>query len=211
MRAFIYIRVSTVDQEYSPEAQEQQARFYCASRGYEVAHVFNEPAISGSKPLAKRAQGAELIARIGEVDAIVFAKLDRAFRDTVDCILTVEQLGAAGKTVHFLDLGIDTSTPAGELCMSMMAAFAKFERRRISERTKEALAVARERGVQLGRPEKVLSLDEARAARYAKVLRDGGETYQTIAQMLEAQGHLTPSGSPHWSHSQVSRLIERCA
>lgn len=211
MRAFIYIRVSTVDQEYSPEVQERQARAYCESKGYEVVAAFNESAVSGGMPFEKRPLGRELLARIGEVEAVVFSKLDRAFRDTVNCIVTVDALREARKVVHFLDLGVDTSTPAGQLCLEVMAAFAKFERARISERTREALAVARSRGVQLGRRENVLSFEEAVVARRARDLREAGESYEAIARALEREGHLTPAGKTNWTHVQAKRLIARSA
>lgn len=150
MKAFAYVRVSTDRQELSPEVQTEQVRAYCSLKGFEIVAVFEEVGVSGSVPLADRPRGAEMLARLGEADTIVFAKLDRAFRDTVDCILTVERMREAGKAVAFLDLGVDTTTPAGGLCLEMMAAFAKFERRRISERTREALATAKGQGKKIG-------------------------------------------------------------
>ena len=51
-----------------------------------------------------------------------------------------------------LDVAVDTSTPSGEAMADMFATFAQFERRLISQRTKEALAVKKAQGVRLGRP-----------------------------------------------------------
>lgn len=150
MRAAIYVRVSTVAQELSPAAQEEQGRLYCQMKNYEVVAVFHEVGVSGGKEFASRARGAELLARLDEFDVIVLAKLDRAFRSTVDCILTVERLRAAGKIIVFLDLSIDSSTPAGMLCLTMLAAFASFERQRIGERISEALGEVRSQGRKIG-------------------------------------------------------------
>lgn len=204
-KAFIYVRVSTVDQEYSPEAQEAQARLYCQVKGYEVAAVFNEPAISGAKPFATRDQGGALLSRVGEVDAIVFTKLDRAFRDTVDCIVTVRGLVNDGKAVHFLDLGMDTSTPVGKMCLTMMVAFAEFERGRIGERTREALAVAKSRGVKLGAPALGSRGDEARTVERIRELAYL-PSYSEIARTLNAEGFRTRHGKA-FTHVQIGRVF----
>lgn len=50
-----------------------------------------------------------------------------------------------------LDIGVDTTTPAGEMMANVLAVFAQFERRLIGQRTREALAVKRLQGVRLGR------------------------------------------------------------
>ena len=52
-----------------------------------------------------------------------------------------------------LDLGVDTTSPAGEMIANSVANFSQFERRLIGQRTKDALAVKRAQGVQLGRPQ----------------------------------------------------------
>ena len=49
-----------------------------------------------------------------------------------------------------LDIGVDTTTPNGELIANVMATFAQFERRLIGQRTKDALAVKQQQGVVLG-------------------------------------------------------------
>jgi hypothetical protein len=51
-----------------------------------------------------------------------------------------------------LDLGVDTSTPAGEMMANVLASFAQYERRLIGQRTREALAVKKTQGVKIGRP-----------------------------------------------------------
>jgi DNA invertase Pin-like site-specific DNA recombinase len=137
-RAFCYLRVSTDRQEV--EAQRSQSVAFAAYRGYELLDLPDEIDVSGSVPFAQRPVGAEILRRLAEVDAIIFPKVDRGFRDTVDAILTVADLGAAGKDIHFLDIGIDTTTPAGKLCFTVMAAMAEFERGRIGERIREKMA-----------------------------------------------------------------------
>jgi DNA invertase Pin-like site-specific DNA recombinase len=69
-----------------------------------------------------------------------------------------------------LDLGVDTTTPSGEMIANVMATFAQFERRLIGQRTKDALAVKKREGVKLGRP---VAVDEAVTKRIARERRRG--------------------------------------
>ena len=62
-----------------------------------------------------------------------------------------------------LNFPIDTASDEGELFYTILAAFAQFERRIISRRTREGLAAARKRGVRLGRP-RLLSRKDVRRA-----------------------------------------------
>ncbi len=89
-----------------------------------------------------------------------------------------------------LDLGVDTSTPAGEMMASVRATFAQFERRLISQRTKEALAVKRAQGVQLGRP-RTMSQETVERIRE---LRRLGMSHSDIAHELNAEGVPTATG-----------------
>ena len=227
MNAAIYLRVSTTDQDYSLTIQEEQCRAYCVAKGLKVAGVFIDNGISGKVSLQRRPKGAELLARVSEFSTIVFAKLDRAFRNTVDCILTVEALAKQGKTVHFLDLGVDTSTPAGKLCLSMLAALANFERERISERTKEALKAASDAGVKIGpapygydnviefneRGERTSTgvhvenpVEKAVVDRIVELSREYSAA--RIAAFLNAEGITTREGRK-FTHVQVLRIARR--
>ena len=71
-------------------------------------------------------------------------------------MLDFSKLMAKATSEHWalvaLDVAVDTSTPSGEAMANMLATFAQFERRLISQRTKEALAVKKAQGVRLGRP-----------------------------------------------------------
>ena len=71
------------------------------------------------------------------------AKLDRLSRSLLDFAALMEQARSSGWNLVALDLGVDTSTPAGEMMASVLATFAQFERRLIGQRTKDALAVKR--------------------------------------------------------------------
>ena len=81
------------------------------------------------------------------------AKLDRLSRSMTDFTRLMERSWKKGWALVALDLGVDTTTPAGEMIANSVANFSQFERRLIGQRTKDALAVKRAQGVQLGRPQ----------------------------------------------------------
>jgi DNA invertase Pin-like site-specific DNA recombinase len=165
-----YIRVSTHEQR--PDRQIAGLEALC-----DELHVEKLSAVSASRPVFDA-----LIARLEPGDTLVIWDLDRAFRSTVDALVEAEGLRARGVGFQIVSLQVDTATPAGMLAYTVMAAFAEFERRMISKRTKEGLAAARSRGKRLGRPPK-LTKAQLRDAR--KRLRDEQVTITSIAKELE--------------------------
>jgi DNA invertase Pin-like site-specific DNA recombinase len=110
-----------------------------------------------------------------------------------------------GWAVVALDIGVDTTTPNGELIANVMATFAQFERRLIGQRTKDALAVKRQEGVQLGRP-RVLGV---RTLRRIDRLRSKGFSYREIADALNASGTATAHGGKQWYPATVRKIALR--
>ena len=147
-RAVVYVRVSTdkqVESGLGLEDQQERLAAYCKLRGLELVQLVIEPGESAGKPLASRPGGQKLLelVRRKKVDAVVILKLDRAFRDTVDTLVTVEAWDKAGVALHITDLGgmaIDTGTATGKMILTMLAGFAEFERNQTGERTTAALA-----------------------------------------------------------------------
>lgn len=89
----------------------------------------------------------------------------------------------------------------------IMAANAELERDLISERTRDALAVVKSNGVQLGKPS---TISKQVQRRILKLHRDGISASE-IARRLTKAGIESPSGKPTWHHSTVARLIKRRA
>src|SRR5450755_4293639 len=87
----------------------------------------------------------------GGAGALVVAKLDRLSRSMLDFTTVMATARKQGWALVALDCAVDTTTPAGEAMANVLATFAQFERRLISQRTRDALAAKRARGVQLGR------------------------------------------------------------
>lgn len=107
--------------------------------------------VSGEIPIRDRPKGGELFAQLKTGDYLIVAKLDRAFRDLEDCCKQLKFFIRNGIKLLIGDIpDMDIHTPAGRMCLQMMAMFAEFERQRISERTKTGLAKRRELGQPVG-------------------------------------------------------------
>src|SRR3977135_1151772 len=108
MKAFPYLRVSTDRQEV--EAQRSQVRAFADFKPYELLQIDDELDISGALPSAKRPVGAEILRRLDECDAVIFPKVDRLGRNTVDTILTVDALRLAGRNGDLRPHGLAEQT-----------------------------------------------------------------------------------------------------
>src|SRR5262249_10039513 len=131
-------------------AQMDIGKRYCEFKKLDFQGFFADEAESSETPLEKRPGGQALSDRLERGDHVVFPKLDRGFRDTVDMLKTVEHWVDKGIVVHFCDLGIDTSSPAWLLLATVQSAFARAERDRIRERTSQALQALKRRGQRWG-------------------------------------------------------------
>jgi DNA invertase Pin-like site-specific DNA recombinase len=148
-----YARVSTEDQ--SLEAQLAELRAAGCSE------IYSEQA-SGKRD--NRAELANALRALREGDTLVVTRLDRLGRSLSHLIHTVADLGKRGIKFESRADNIDTSSAGGELAFHMFAAFAQFERRLISERTKSGLAVARKRG-KLGGRKASMTIAQLRTAK----------------------------------------------
>jgi DNA invertase Pin-like site-specific DNA recombinase len=88
-------------------------------------------------------------------DVVVFAKLDRIGRSVKHLMAIADDFAARGVDLQALDQPVDTTTAAGKLFFTILAAFAEFERNLISERTRDGLAVRTARGRNGGRKPKL--------------------------------------------------------
>ncbi len=204
-----YYRVSTQKQGQSGlglEGQQQAVAAYC-----EPVEAFTEVETGTNK--RQRPELLKAIAACKRLGAtLVIAKLDRLARN-----------------VHFvsglMESGIEfvacDNPQANRLTIHILAAVAEDEARRISERTKAALAAYKARGGELGNP-KNLTTKAAKKGNAANVaaaekhraevlpvaqkLRDAGRTLTEIAETLTGRGLLTRRGKA-WSATAVSRLL----
>ena len=149
MKAAIYARVSTLDQE--PENQLQELRRYVQARGW-TAVEYVDRGVSGAKDRRPALDKLVRDAMRRRLDVLICWRLDRLGRNLRHLILLLDELRAMGVAFVSLAEGIDATTPAGRLQLHVLGAIAEFERARIAERVKAGLARAKARGQRLGRP-----------------------------------------------------------
>jgi DNA invertase Pin-like site-specific DNA recombinase len=137
-----YIRVSTAEQN---EARQKEAL-----QKYNIDRWFIEKA--SGKDL-NRPKLQEMLEYIREDDIVYVEEFSRLGRSTADLLATVQKIEAAGAQFVSLKEQFDTTTPAGRLQMTMMAAIAEFERDMILERQREGIAIAKAAGKYKGRKE----------------------------------------------------------
>ena len=139
-----YVRVSSEDQ--NPKRQLE---------GLEVDKLYIEK-ISGKD--IKRPVLEDLLKYIREGDTLIVHSMDRLARDLMDLKKLVKDLTLGGITIRFLKEGLvftGEDTPMANLMLSMMGAFAEFERALIRERQMEGVALAKKRGAYKGRKPKL--------------------------------------------------------
>ena len=127
--------------------------------------------------------------------------MDRLSRSLLDFASLMERGRKRGWSLVALDLGVDTSTPSGEMMASVLATFAQFERRLIGQWTRDALAVKRAQGVQLGRPREI---SEAVVERIRN-LYETGLSVAGIARTLNEENvptHAEDAGIPPASNGR---------
>lgn len=207
MRVIAYTRVSTEEQGDSRaglEAQQAAVNAEVERRGWTLVETFTD--VASGKSLRKRDQlgGAMRMLAAGDVDALVVAKLDRLSRSVLDFAGIMETAAAEGWSVVVLDLGVDTTTPNGELVANIMISMAQWERRIIGDRTKSALKAVRARGTQVGRRSGV----DVETIRLMQILRDEGRSYGQIARKLTEHGVDTGQGG-EWHAATVRKLLMR--
>jgi DNA invertase Pin-like site-specific DNA recombinase len=202
-----YVRVSTAEQGRSGlslAAQRHAIERAASEREWNLVALEQDVA---SGTTLRRRPGLERAlehCHSGEADGIVCAKLDRLSRSLVDFAGLLEEAQREGFGLVVLDHGFDLDTASGRAMAGMLAVFAQWERDVISERTCQALAAARARGVRLGRP----PLLPDHVLEQVAQLRRCGLPLRTIADRMNAAGVPAPAGGA-WNHSTVRRVALR--
>jgi DNA invertase Pin-like site-specific DNA recombinase len=175
-----YIRVSSVEQNTDRQLE-----------GVELVRVFTDRA-SGKD--TQRPELEQLLKFVREGDTVVVHSMDRLARNLDDLRRLVADLTKRGVKIQFLKESLTFTgedSPMSNLLLSVMGAFAEFERALIRERQREGVALAKQRGAYKGRkkvlsPQDVAALKERVAAGETKtnVARDVGVSRETLYQYL---------------------------
>jgi DNA invertase Pin-like site-specific DNA recombinase len=177
-----YIRVSSLGQNVDRQLEQ-----------VDVDRVFTDKA-SGKD--THRPELERLIAFVREGDTVVVHSMDRLARNLDDLRRLVYALTERGVNIEFVKENLtftSEASPMANLMLSVMGAFAEFERALIRERQLEGIALAKQRGKYRGR-KKALSSDKigeirqrvADGEQKAKLARDFGISRETLYQYLKA-------------------------
>jgi DNA invertase Pin-like site-specific DNA recombinase len=176
-----YVRVSTLDQNTERQLE-----------GIEVAKTFTDKA-SGKD--TKRPQLEALMGFVREGDTVVVHSMDRLARNLDDLRRVVQTLTGRGVCIEFVKEHLSFTgedSPMASLMLSVMGAFAEFERALIHERQREGIALAKQRGAYKGRKKSLSQAARsevqqrlAAGASKAQVAREFGISRQTLYQYLE--------------------------
>jgi site-specific DNA recombinase len=141
-RAGIYIRVSTDEQAehgYSLAEQRRGNDAYIESRGWRCAEAYEDAGYSGKtldRPAMNRLR-ADLAG--GTFKRVVVSALDRLSRKTADVLRLIDEFDEAGVTLVSRRESLDTSTSAGRMALTILAAVAENERENILDRTRSGI------------------------------------------------------------------------
>ncbi len=206
-----YYRVSTARQGQSGlglEAQREVVTHYLNGGNWEIVAEYTEIE-SGKK--SNRPKLAEAIATCKRLQAtLIIAKLDRLARN----VFFVSGLMESGVEFVCCD-----NPQANKLMIHLLAAFAEHEREQISERTRNALAAAKARGVVLGKNgkrlgqqnhDKAIAFAEGLCGTISQIQAEGHTTLRAIRDQLNLRQIPTAGGAGRkWHLPTVHKLLAR--
>ena len=176
MQCAIYARVSTTKQDET--LQIPRCEEFAKRHDWEVVKIYQDEA-SGRDANRPGWKALESDLRRHEFDAIIVTKLDRIMRSLMQLLQIFETFQRYGVMIVTIDQGIlDLKSANGRLQVQLLGMLAEWEMELISDRTKEALAMKKAKGIQLGRPAANLPIHTI------ALMRVAGRTYGEIGKEL---------------------------
>jgi DNA invertase Pin-like site-specific DNA recombinase len=169
-----YARVSTAAQGRDGNSLEDQV---AALQQYGCQKIITE---SFTGKTMDRPKFQKLLEVLSAGDTLVVCKLDRFARTAIEGVQTVRELFERGIRVHILNMGLIENTLTGNLILTVMLAFAEFERGMIVERTQTGKAVAKQNpNFKDGRPKKFTQ----EQLQLGLMLLEQGKTYKQVKEL----------------------------
>ena len=240
-RLYGYIRVSTDSQAISPQVQREAIETAASRLGWRIDAWFQDApilrpdgtiddSVSGSVFIGQRKAGGELLGRLKAGDVVFVAKIDRAFRSLTDCAQCLDRWERMGINLHICDMAgnLDIGSPFGKAMVQILAVFAELERKMISQRTKEALALRKRQGTANSRYPgygfrwerrwnrerlkyvkfKVTDPEERRVMREIVRWRLDGHSWDEIRQHVVYDLKLVTKDGKPWTKARIMRAFQ---
>ncbi len=201
-----YVRVSTEEQALSGlglDAQRLVLRTEFERRGWINPRFIEDAGRSGKDLNRPGISEALRLLSSGEASTLVVTKVDRLSRSLLDFSHIVATARKQSWQLVVLDLGVDTSTPSGEMLAGIMSTFAQYERRLAGERTSLALQAKKAAGHRLGRPRTL----QPEIGERIVLAAEAGQTPTQIADVLNRDAVPTARGGKRWYPSTVLAVL----
>lgn len=203
--AVIYLRVSTTKQANSGaglEAQEASCRAHCERLGLPIVGVERDEGLSGKDAVARRPGLQKAIAVVQSTpgSVLVVYSLSRLGRSQRLIWTLLDPQGDYALPLSSATEPFDTASPMGRAMLGMLAVWSQLEADLVSERTIDALAIVKARGVKLGAPG-MSALAPETVAKVRELYATGTYSHRSLAEHLNVSGVPSAKGA-RW-HSRT--------
>lgn len=193
MKAFLYARVSTGEQDSGMQLREMDE--FAERRGWDT-ETFTD-STSGAKERRPGLDSMMALVRKRKCDVILVYRFDRFARSTRQLVNALDEFNVLGVQFVSLHESIDTTTPMGKFAFAIFAAIAEFERAIIRERVKSGVAHARLKGIRLGRPRVAVDIEKLALLRAEGISTRGiagrlGISHASVVRALKRAGTKSP-------------------